>query len=55
MEHLHAASTRGMLDGLDGATSTRVLDELRAHLATHATPEGVLLAATGWLITARRP
>lgn len=46
--------TRGILDGLDDRTKNDALRQLRDHLATHATSEGVLLGASGWLITARR-
>lgn len=46
--------TKGMLDGLDDRARVQALANLRDTLAAHATPDGVLLAASGWLITARR-
>ncbi|MGY1708265.1 class I SAM-dependent methyltransferase [Geodermatophilus sp. SYSU D00758] len=45
---------RGLLAGLDGDTRRVALEELRAALAGHETPDGVLLAAAAWLVTARR-
>ncbi len=45
---------RGLLNGLDEATTARALDALRATLAAHATADGVLLGSAAWLITARR-
>jgi SAM-dependent methyltransferase len=47
--------TRGLLGGLDNHTRQTALDALRNRLSTHATPDGVLLGAAGWLITAHRP
>jgi len=47
--------TRGLLGGLDDGARQAALDELRAVLAEHATPDGVLFGATAWLVTARRP
>ncbi len=46
--------TRGLLGGLDDGVRRAVLDELRATLAEHATPDGVLLGAAAWLTTAHR-
>ena len=46
---------RGLLGGLDDATRQAALDDLRAALAAHATPDGVRLGASAWLVTARRP
>jgi SAM-dependent methyltransferase len=47
--------TRGLLAGLDDSAKQTALEKLRNRLAAHATPDGVLLGAAGWLITARRP
>ena len=46
--------TRGLLGGLDDDVRRAALDELRATLAEHATPGGVLLGAAAWLVTAQR-
>jgi SAM-dependent methyltransferase len=46
--------TRGLLGGLDTHTRQAALDALRSRLTTHATSDGVLLGASGWVITARR-
>ena len=46
--------TRGLLGGLDDGARRVVLDGLRAALAEHATPDGVLLGAAAWLTTAHR-
>ena len=46
--------TRGLLDGLDDDVRRAALEELRAALAEHATPDGVLLGAAAWLTTAHR-
>jgi hypothetical protein len=43
-----------MTGGLDAAESDQAFDRLRAMLREHATPDGVLLGASAWLITARR-
>lgn len=47
--------TRGLLGGLDDDARQAALDRLRDQLAAHATPQGVLLDASAWLVTARRP
>jgi SAM-dependent methyltransferase len=47
--------TRGLLAGLDNHTRRAALEALRTRLSTHETPDGVLLGAAGWLITAHRP
>ena len=47
--------TRGLLGGLDDGARRAALDDLRAVLAEHATPDGVLFGAAAWLVTARRP
>ncbi|HWC69068.1 MAG TPA: methyltransferase domain-containing protein [Acidimicrobiales bacterium] len=44
-----------MLEGLDDAGRARALDALRATVAAHATPEGVLFGSVAWLITAIHP
>lgn len=44
---------RGMLADLDDAQRIEALDNLRAVVAEHATPDGVLFGTAGWLITAR--
>jgi SAM-dependent methyltransferase len=46
---------RGLLGDLDDGARRAALDELRAALAEHETPDGVLLGAAAWLTTARRP
>jgi SAM-dependent methyltransferase len=45
---------RGLLGGLDEDARQAALAALREGLAAHATPDGVLLGASGWLITGRR-
>ena len=46
---------KGLLDDLDESTAARALEALRATLAAHETPEGVLFDSRAWLITAHRP
>jgi SAM-dependent methyltransferase len=46
--------TRGLLAGLDAPAQEAALAALRARLAERAGPEGVLLGAAAWLVTARR-
>ena len=46
--------TRGLLGELDDDARQAALDDLRDRLAAHATPDGVRLGASAWLITARR-
>lgn len=46
--------TRGLLADLDENASAVALDGLRASLARHATPNGVLLEGAAWVITAQR-
>lgn len=46
---------RDLLDGLDTAARRAALDELRAVLEAHETPDGVLFGSTCWIITATRP
>lgn len=43
-----------MLDGLDDDGRTRAIDDLRATMAAHATPDGVLFDSAAWLIHATR-
>lgn len=45
---------RGLLGGLDEEVRRAAVAGLRDQLVDHATPDGVLLGAAGWLITARR-
>jgi SAM-dependent methyltransferase len=47
--------TKGMLEGLDEPSRQRAVDNAREVLAAHETPEGVLLGAAAWLITAQTP
>ncbi|PVZ09364.1 class I SAM-dependent methyltransferase [Actinomycetospora cinnamomea] len=44
-----------MLDGLDQPTRDRALDDLRADIAAHATPAGVLYESAAWIACATRP
>ena len=46
--------TRGLLAGLDEGAREAALDALRARLSDRAGPDGVLLGAAAWLVTARR-
>jgi SAM-dependent methyltransferase len=46
---------QGMVGGLGAAEAEQAFDQLGAMLREHATPDGVLLGASAWLITARRP
>lgn len=43
-----------MLDGLDDAGRTRALDDLRATIESHETPDGVLYESATWAIRATR-
>ena len=45
---------REVLDGLDGGARAHALDRLRALLADHETPDGVLFGSSCWVITALR-
>ena len=47
-------STRDLLAGLQAGETDRALDRLRATLAMHQTPGGVLFDARTWIITGRR-
>jgi SAM-dependent methyltransferase len=44
-----------MLEGLDERGRQRALDDLRATLAAHATPDGVVLGSAAWIIRATAP
>jgi hypothetical protein len=44
-----------MLEGLDDAGRVRALDALRASIASHETPEGIVYASATWMIMATRP
>lgn len=46
--------TQGLLRDVDDATRARALDALRATLAAHETPQGVLYPSATWMVTARR-
>jgi hypothetical protein len=45
---------RGLTAGLDEETKAAAFGALRDLLATHETPDGVLLDSASWLITATR-
>jgi len=44
-----------MLADLDEPTRARALDCLRATIAAHETPDGVVFRSAAWVITARKP
>lgn len=44
-----------MLDGLDDAGRSRAVDGLRATMAAHETPDGVVFGSAAWTIRATRP
>ena len=44
--------TRGLLNDLDEPTAKQALTSLKEEFSRHATPEGVLLGASSWLVTA---
>jgi SAM-dependent methyltransferase len=44
--------TRGLLNDLDEPTADRALNNVKEVLSRHAAPEGVLLGASSWLVTA---
>ncbi len=50
-----AGPVRGMLADLRDADKARGLDNLRDAIASHATPDGVLLGSSCWLVTATKP
>ena len=45
--------TRGLTQDLDASSTARALEALRRTLAEHETDDGVMFAASSWLITAR--
>lgn len=47
--------TRGLVHDLDGDQTEQALADLRKLLDEHATPDGVLLGSSAWLVTARVP
>jgi len=47
--------TRGLLADLSDADKATALDQLRAVIAAHETPSGVIFGSASWLIQARRP
>lgn len=44
-----------MLADLDEPTKGRALDNLRAAIAAHETPNGVVFRSAAWIVTARKP
>jgi len=46
---------RGLLHDLDAHAQDGALTSLRAMIAAHETPEGVMFGSGAWLITARKP
>jgi SAM-dependent methyltransferase len=44
-----------LLHDLDEAAKARALENLRATLADHATPDGVIFSSSAWVVTARKP
>jgi hypothetical protein len=44
-----------MLADLDEPTRARALDRLRAAVAAHETPDGVVFRSAAWVVTARKP
>ena len=46
--------TRGLLADLNDAAKATALDQLRAVIAAHETPSGVIFGSASWLIQARR-
>lgn len=46
---------RGLTQSLDADARAAAMDALRAMIAAHATPDGVLFGSAAWLLTARRP
>jgi SAM-dependent methyltransferase len=51
---LQLRDPRAALARFDGAELARARERLRAHLAAHTTPDGVLFDARAWVVTARR-
>jgi SAM-dependent methyltransferase len=46
---------RTLLEDLDEPTKARGLDNLRAVIAAHETPEGVIFGSSAWVVTGRKP
>jgi hypothetical protein len=46
--------TESMLDGRDDAERARALAALRADIADHVTPDGVLYASAAWIVHATK-
>ena len=44
-----------MLEDLDEATTAQALGNLRATVAAHETPDGVVFGSAAWVLTARKP
>ena len=44
-----------MVADLDEATRAKAFDNLRAAIAAHETPDGVVFRSAAWLVTARKP
>ena len=44
-----------MLEDLDEPTKAQALENLRATIAAHETPDGVVFRSAAWVITARKP
>ena len=44
-----------MLADLDEGAKARALDNLRATIAAHETPDGVVFRSAAWVITAAQP
>ncbi|TDC52970.1 class I SAM-dependent methyltransferase [Jiangella ureilytica] len=51
---LQLRDPRAALARFTGPELARARDRLRAHLAAHTTPDGVLFDARAWIVTARR-
>lgn len=52
---LVSGQIRWRFDGLDDAARAEATDKLRATIATHETPAGVIYDSAAWIISARRP
>lgn len=44
-----------MLEDLDEPTKAQALENLRANLADHESPDGIVFGSAAWVITARKP
>ena len=47
--------TQMLFEDLDDASKTQALDNLRATMDAHQTPDGVIFGSASWIITARKP